>query len=261
MLDYTLALSHCHSATSAPYIAVFEDDILLAEGWFARTLVALREVSQRMEARDQAQTQTLAHLKQDTTTSSDRTSAPNPSDKWLYLRLFNQERSIGWSGTRPLSNNEPLLILIISPSVLLVLLFLRRYSRALPLPLSYSRLLRSLLTPGVLAVLSLLLIPSIIVLFFASGKASLVGHGSGVYDEPFGCCSQALVFNRARVSGLVGYLRDNYAARPDLPSAARRKEVGKYDMMTRDYARGYGLTRWSMYPVVVQHVGEFCVLN
>ena len=257
MLDYTLALSHCHSATFAPYIAVFEDDILLAEGWFARTLLALREVSQRMEARDQAQA--LAQGKQDTTTSSDRTSGRHPSNKWLYLRLFNQERSIGWSGTHPLSNNEPLLILLISPSVLLILLFLRRYSRALPLGLSYSRALRSLLTPGVLAVLSVLLIPTIIVLFFASGKASLVGHGAGVYDEPFGCCSQALVFNRARVPGLVGYLRDNYAARPDLPSEARRKEVGKYDMMTRDYARGERLTRWSLYPVVVQHVGGFCV--
>jgi len=69
------------------------------------------------------------------------------------------------------------------------------------------------------------------------------------------------VFNQARVPGLVGYLRDNYAARPDLPSELRMKEVGKYDMMTRDYARGQGLTRWSMYPVVVQHVGGFCVRN
>jgi len=206
-----------------------------------------------MEARDRS--------RESEHTTPSISSLPAPSDKWLYLRLFNQERSIGWSGTRPLSNNEPLLILLISPSVLLALLLLRRYSRYLPLPLSYSRLLRSLLTPGVLAVISLLLIPTIIVLFFASGKASLVGHGAGVYDEPFGCCSQALVFNRARVPGLVGYLRENYAARPDLPSAARRKEVGKYDMMTRDYARGYGLTRWSLYPVVVQHVGEFCVSN
>ena len=42
--DYIHALRRCYD-TGAPYIGIFEDDILLADGWIVRTLRSLSQVS------------------------------------------------------------------------------------------------------------------------------------------------------------------------------------------------------------------------
>ncbi|KAK5171011.1 uncharacterized protein LTR77_004155 [Saxophila tyrrhenica] len=58
--DYTYLLLDCYERSNAPYIAVFEDDIIFAEGWMSKTLKALAELREM-------------------------------SIEWLYLRLFYTE--------------------------------------------------------------------------------------------------------------------------------------------------------------------------
>ena len=87
--------------------------------------------------------------------------------------------------------------------------------------------------------------PVFVWLFFASGKASLVGSPPGVREEWFGCCNQALVYNRPHVDGLARLLE----ARSRLPSG------GRADMLNKDFAWHHGLARISAYPMVAQHMG------
>jgi len=80
--DYTLALRRCqNNGIGAKYVAIFEDDIIFAEGWLSRSILGLREAEQRMK-------------------DSKR------EDRWLYLRLFNQERSTGWASKEIGGNRE-----------------------------------------------------------------------------------------------------------------------------------------------------------
>ncbi|KAL8661920.1 MAG: hypothetical protein Q9168_008335, partial [Polycauliona sp. 1 TL-2023] len=68
IFDYTYLLSTCLSTTSAPWIAMIEDDTLAVAGWYPRTLAALALLA----------------------------DAPN-DDEWLYLRLFFTEKFFGWN--------------------------------------------------------------------------------------------------------------------------------------------------------------------
>ncbi|KAL9094340.1 MAG: hypothetical protein Q9165_003481 [Trypethelium subeluteriae] len=203
IFDYTYALSSCYDL-GTPYVLMLEDDILLADSWLIRTLAALR--------------------------SSEPTTGLAPHE-WLYLRLFNQERSTGWSSRRIGANHEALI------SLGLILLIL---SLAIPLRRSYPTL-RACLDKPTLAVVCLIAVPSLVVLFFQSGKASLLPPRPGLTIQNFGCCSQALLYPRDHVPGLLQYLRE--------------RERGQYDLMINDYAREQGLQRLSLYPVMVQHVG------
>ena len=90
-----------------------------------------------------------------------------------------------------------------------------------------------------------LAVPVFVWLFFASGKASLVGSPPGVREEWFGCCNQALVYNRAHVDGLARLLE----AKAEQPSG------GRADMLNKDFAWHHGLARISAYPMVAQHMG------
>ncbi|KAM0236312.1 hypothetical protein ACHAP5_009391 [Fusarium lateritium] len=79
VFDYTYALQRCYD-TGALYIGMFEDDIILADGWFIRTLRGLAGI-------------------------------PGSTQDWLFMRLFNQERSIGWGSHEIGGNNEHWIIL------------------------------------------------------------------------------------------------------------------------------------------------------
>jgi GR25 family glycosyltransferase involved in LPS biosynthesis len=83
--DYTYALQRCYE-TGASYIEMFEDDIMLASGWLVRTLKGLRKVP-----------------------AIDDTDHP-----WLFVRLFNPERSTGWANRHVGGNNEALIIVCIA---------------------------------------------------------------------------------------------------------------------------------------------------
>jgi hypothetical protein len=49
--DYTYILDQCY-LTRAPYIGIFEDDIIFADGWLAKTLRALHDIEDQLKARN-----------------------------------------------------------------------------------------------------------------------------------------------------------------------------------------------------------------
>lgn len=210
--DYTLPLRHCED-TKAKYFALFEDDIILADGWLTRTLRGLQDVEKRMK---------------DT----------GRRNEWLYMRLFNQERSTGWVSKTIGGNGEAKFSFWIGLGICVSIVLLRRRSR----------LVRSHFDNWTLLVVCAVFTPLFIVLFFQSGKASILPPGTGVREESFGCCAQGLVFNRHHVDGLVEYLY-------------MRRHEGYHDMITRDYARMHGFARWSQYPMAIQHVGTHSTIQ
>lgn len=173
-------------------------------------------------------------------------AAMGRAGNWLYMRLFNQERSTGWASSTVGGNHEHFISLGVGLAICTILVGFRRRSR----------LVRAHVDNWALAVICLLAVPSFVILFFQSGKASLLPPSAGVREEPFGCCSQGLVFAREQVPGLIEYLLAGAADRPEQPTQLRQNEVGKYDMMTRDYCRQTGLSRWALYPVQIQHIGS-----
>jgi hypothetical protein len=58
----------------------------------------------------------------------------------------------------------------------------------------------------------------------------------------FGCCSQAFVFPRSRIS--------------DLADLYESKRIGYVDMLTEEYANAHEEIRWAVTPVVMQHAGR-----
>jgi GR25 family glycosyltransferase involved in LPS biosynthesis len=206
--DYMHALQRCYD-TGAPYIGMFEDDILLANGWMVRTLRSLSQIP----------------------------AVDDGEHPWLFVRLFNQERSTGWASHRIGDNNEAWIILGIALGVAVpAFLARRRWHFA-----------RTHIDPETLAVVVLVLVPALVILFFQSGKASLLPPRPGVFDEPFGCCSQAMVFPRTQVPLLLDFLGE--------------KRKGQIDLMLDQLAQETGLTRYAAYPVQAQHIGKLSLLQ
>ena len=65
--DFAHALRYVYQTSSAPYIAVFEGDIIFADGWIARSILALHDIEKQTKA---------------------------GNTKWSDMRLFNNEDSI-----------------------------------------------------------------------------------------------------------------------------------------------------------------------
>ena len=101
--------------------------------------------------------------------------------------------------------------------------------------------LRPYLDNATLAVVCIVAIPSLVVLFYQAGKASLLPPRPGLVEQNFGCCSQALLYPREQIPGLVKSLRE--------------QETGQYDLMINQYATTEKLSRLSLYPVLAQHMG------
>lgn len=224
--DYAFALSHCYETTNASYVALFEDDILLADGWAVRTLRFLEQIEQMMQDPRRQR-------------PKEGQIDPGVPNDWIYLRLFNQERSTGWEGGPGFFGNKVHIIApLVAVPLLLILLSMRHFGPA-------RGFLRSV-DGWVLFVVCGLGVPLVIWLFYASGKASLLRPHPGVHEEWFGCCSQALVFNRAHTKALSDYLMRGW----------RNSWGGRGDMLTKDFAWDHGLARISGYPMLAQHIGQ-----
>lgn len=208
IIDYVTALKHCYDSTTAPYIAVFEDDIIVAETWLVRVKKAVLDIKTQMEGEERG---------------------------WLGMRLFNQEASSGWNSRRVGSNNEFRISLGISAVFLAALIAYRRKSHTI----------RKHLDNWTLAVICLIAIPGIVVMFFQSGRASVMPQRAGVRQEELGSWTKGMVFPREAVPGLIGYLK--------------QREVGRHDFVVRDYARHQKLAKFSLYPTQLQHVGKFAL--
>lgn len=97
-LDYSYALEDCYTSSSALYIAVFEGDVLVAEGWFARVLTGLKNIAPR-------------------------------SEPWLDMRLFKEKRSIGWESYAMFGNHVLWISIGISFVLLETTLLLRQHTK------------------------------------------------------------------------------------------------------------------------------------
>jgi GR25 family glycosyltransferase involved in LPS biosynthesis len=210
VFDYIYGLEHCLNKTESPYIAMLEDDVIFADGWLSYTLNNLSNLEKKL--------------------------APHPQD-WLFLRIFNQERSIGWATRKIGGNHEFVITIAIAvPLLAIVCLLRRRY------PSVYRYMDNRTLTT-----VCLVIIPAFVILFYQAGKASMLPPRPGVHAEAFGCCSQGLVFPRSTALSIVDLLRD--------------RGSGQVDLILNDIAREKGFTRYAQYPVMMQHLGMWPTLS
>ncbi|KAJ9656646.1 hypothetical protein H2201_008473 [Coniosporium apollinis] len=249
VFDYVYALSRCLEDTTAPYIAVFEDDIIFADGWMTRSLLALQAIQRHYAS-------SLAPKVPET---------PSCPRHWLYLRLFYTETALKWERSHDYWYSYlPWTLALSTPIVAVVLIALR---------LSFPHTLRAHLDVRSIAVLSLVTAPSLFGFVFMAGKYGLsvrlqdpespfaaVGSlggtgGAGPVSLPpaplrqagvvnmngYGCCSQALIYPRHRAEDLVLYLRDRHD--------------GQTDSMIEEYADQRGFDRFALGRQQVQHIG------
>lgn len=176
MFDYVYLLEECMN-TTAPYIAIFEDDIMFADGWMARLVKA------------------LAQLKRET--PSPESFEAEPKGSWLYLRLFHTETSLMWEADDAPYAYIPLVFALAMASTYLALLGLR--SRLISL--------RPHLDNGSIAVLSLIAVPLFTALVYMMGKWTLLHPSGPTLLNKHGCCTQALVFPRLHIPPMIEWMR------------------------------------------------------
>ncbi|KEQ68079.1 hypothetical protein M436DRAFT_68450 [Aureobasidium namibiae CBS 147.97] len=175
VFDYTYVLEQCLNHTTAPFIAIFEDDLVFADGWLAKTV------------------QGLARLR-------------NLSDSWLYLRLFYTETSLGWDKDQDFWYRYFwFTILLFASAAAACLTTVRRMCKPT----------RRVLTVPAIIVSSLVTVPACTVLYFMIGKYSIHPLSGVTRMDRYGCCTQALVFPRSRVPSLISYLTQRKAGQTD----------------------------------------------
>ncbi|KAF2688381.1 integral membrane protein-like protein [Lentithecium fluviatile CBS 122367] len=178
VFDYHYLLEHC-AEQQAPYVAIFEDDIVAADGWFHRTLAALEEAETRSATEYASQT-------------------------FLYLRLFYTEELHGWNSEDWLAYLATSFFVFIVPMGLLC--YLRTQNAAA----------NRILTNRVLLAIAASITTSI-GLFFALGRITVHPLPTGISLMPeFGCCSQALVFPTTIIPSLAAFFASRRTGAPDV---------------------------------------------
>lgn len=104
----------------------------------------------------------------------------------------------------------------------------------------YSARLGAVLDHATIAVLVLIAAPSFVQLVFMAGKYTILPLTGVVRMDKHGCCTQALVFPRARAQDLL----EAFSGRN-----------GQTDSMIEQFADERNLARYALAPQVVQHVG------
>jgi GR25 family glycosyltransferase involved in LPS biosynthesis len=173
--DYIYVLRQCLTETDAPYVAIFEDDIIFAEGWLAKTLnglAGLRELS----------------------------------ESWLYLRLFYTETSLGWEASSDFWYGHQLLTFTLAMVAALTLLLGAK---------STIRSLSRRLDNQMLVILVFIVTPAFTALIFMVGKYNLRPLQGLERMDKHGCCTQALVFPRFQVDDLIDFLYERGSGQTD----------------------------------------------
>lgn len=164
LYDYTYLLKACH-ATGAPYIAMFEDDVIAMDGWYHRTLSAI-----------------------------DHAENKRGMANFLYLRLFYTEEFLGWNGEYWISYIFRSTAAVAVSG--LAISWIRAYSP------SAKRLLTVQVTTAICVVAVPLMI---VLFFAAGKTTVLpLPDGVNVMNN-YGCCSQGLVFPRNKAGDLIGW--------------------------------------------------------
>ncbi|TVY83714.1 Transmembrane protein [Lachnellula suecica] len=179
VFDYLYALDYCYR-TGAPYIAIFEDDIILADGWMAKTRQALRRIEK---------------------------GAGKGGEfwNWVYLRLFYTETAIEWQSTDFMYRHMAWIF-----SAVAVLGYTSLLTIRCCVPSS-----RRHLDNWAIGVMCLVTIPAFIALVFMVGKNSLYPSNGVFKMNKHGCCTQALVFPRGQVLELGAYLSERGRGQTD----------------------------------------------
>jgi hypothetical protein len=225
LFDYLYVMENCVQNTRAPFIAIFEDDIIFSSDWLSRTLLALQHI--------------IGHPPKNP-------SHPKESKPWMYLRLFYTETAFMWQADEDWwYAHLPFTLILSSVITASVLILVRRYvpqtirEKNLPLGLK--------LDMFTILVLSCITAPAFIALTFMMGKYNLPTQslrnrpGGVVSMNKYGCCTQALVFNRQTITDLIAYLR--------------MRHDGQTDSMIENYCDDNGLERLALGEQVVQHIG------
>lgn len=151
-------------------------------------------------------------------------------DSWIYLRLFYTETSLSWSSADFAYRNMPLIFGLAIMFAFACLLAVRRLTPR-----------RAYLDNATICVVCVICVPAFTALVYMIGKYSLMPLKGVVEMDSRGCCTQALVFPRAQVDGLVEYLRE--------------RGHGQTDSLIEEYADQTHLTRYALAPQQLQHVG------
>jgi hypothetical protein len=206
LYDYTYLLKACH-ATSAPYIAIFEDDVIAMDGWYHRTLSAINEADKECLRNNR-----------------------EISD-FLYLRLFYTEEFLGWNGEDWQIHLFWSIATVVASG--LILSWIRFCSPSM----------KRLLTTQATLAICIFAVPSLVVLFFAAGRTSVLPLPFGVnVMNKYGCCSQGFVFPRHKAENLIAWYEQAH--------------VGFVDMLTEQYADEHNELRLAVTPSVIQHIGR-----
>lgn len=160
-------LDQCYKNTTAPYIAIFEDDIVLADSWLAKTVTALDEIRQK--------------------------SVP-----WLYLRLWWTDVMLGWDKEIDSWYTNPILAYLVALGV--------TYALAFGLQKHLKRT-RSSIDVSALNIFMCITIPAFITLIFMVGRNSIYPMSGLQRMDVKGCCTQALIYPRSQVPGVADMLR------------------------------------------------------
>jgi GR25 family glycosyltransferase involved in LPS biosynthesis len=168
--DYLYALNACYN-TGASYVIMLEDDVIVADGWMAKTRQALQHIESN------------SHVKEEFW-------------NWIYLRLFYTETSMQWEDTDFWYYHMWLTFSLASWSGFILLIFTRH--------LFPSK--RRYLDNWSIAAICLITIPAFTALLFMIGKYSLFPPHGVFKMNKHGCCTQAMLFPRTEIPELVAYL-------------------------------------------------------
>jgi len=208
LFDCASLMEACLDGTDAPYVAIFEDDIVATPDWYRRSLAGIAKAELGFP-RDH-----------------------RGSGGFLYLRLFYTEEFLGWNSE---DWREHTLWSLLAVGASWLMLHCVRLWR----PQS-----RLFVTPGVILVVCVVVVPLIIALFFGTGRVTLFPPPAGVsVMNKYGCCSQGLVFPRLKAEDLASWFRE--------------VQVGFVDVLIEKYADQHaGEERLALVPSVLQHVGR-----
>lgn len=203
LFDYAYLLRTCYEK-GVPWVIMLEDDTIAAEGWFYRTRLAVEELEAKRGFRSM-----------------------------LYLRLFHNERLLGWNSEEWMGY---LVWSLFMESLVVAALFVAlRYG---------PREVGNALSPRTCVTMVTICTPMLLGLYFAAGRLTVSPLWRGLNKMPtYGCCSQALVFPRYRIPEMLDYYDSKVL------------QGGYVDVLTELYGRRANLDRWALTPSVFQHVG------
>ena len=165
VFDYTYVLQKCVDAGTR-WITMIEDDTLAVDGWFPRTMEAIRKADERHPITEEMD--------------------------WLYLRLFYTEEFLGWN-----AEEWPQYLaasVAVTGMTAMALLLIRQF------------ILENVITNAFIAVVCLVCAPACISLYFMAGRLSLHPPPGVYRMPKFGCCAQGLVYSRRMASKVINRL-------------------------------------------------------